>query len=840
MKLRKYQIDAITGVREQFYAGRKKVVLVAPTGGGKCLGRGTPVLMYSGQIKPVEEVVAGDLLMGPDSAARMVMSTCAGTGELYRVTPVKGDSYVTNGDHILSLKLTGVSNDPKKAPNSAGKIVNVSVDDYIKKSNTFKHTHKGWRTGVDFPQRDDELKIDPYFLGLWIGDGNSNGMAITTPDVEIVDYIYEFAASRDLNIRVVPGSGCASYFLTEQARTGRGGTLLMNAAREYGIINNKRIPDAYRYGSREVRMQVLAGVLDTDGSYCGAGFDFIQKSEALFDDILFVVRSLGFAAYKKECVKTCTNNGVSGTYFRMTISGDLDTIPTKVKRKQAAPRAQKKNHLVTGIDIEPIGVGDYFGFELAGNDRQFLLGDFTVTHNTVIFSTIAKNITTKEKRALILVHRHQLLKQASESLAAMGIRHDLFKGGSGRHCHLMKEQVMVASIQSYVKYCSKLPEFDLIIIDEAHRSCSLSYRKVFDSFRGAYFLGVTATPKRLDGQPLGDLYEAMVHGPTTKELIDQGYLSPYRAFMGVPPDLSGIKKTMGDYNLSDLSDVMKDKRLVGDCIKSYREHSNGLPAIAFCVNIEHAVNTAAAFREAGYNAIHVEGGHTKDYISEGLAGLASGKYHIICSCDLISEGVDVPVVTTAILLRPTMSIAMARQQIGRIMRPVYAKNMPLDAVEQRKEAIAKGTKPYAVILDHAGILATHGLPDSDVIWSLEDEAKKKSKAEKSPGSGLIRCECQAKYPAALRACPRCGKAKPLAEGGIDAVDGVMLEITERLKQQFNESAAIRAWEMKTKKSLEKQALDKGYKSGWVYYRLQAAKTKMLNEFLSKKLSGNMV
>jgi superfamily II DNA or RNA helicase len=475
----------------------------------------------------------------------------------------------------------------------------------------------------------------------------------------------------------------------------------------------------------------------------------------------------------------------------------------------------------------------------AGRKRVILVSP-TGSGKSLIFSTIAKNIVTKEKRALILVHRHQLLKQASESLTGMGIRHDLFKGGSGKHCHLMKERVMVASIQSYVKYCSKLPEFDLIIIDESHRSCSGSYRQVFDSFRGAYFLGVTATPKRLDGQPLGDLYEAMVHGPTTKELIDQGYLSPYRAFIGVPPDLSGVKRTMGDYNLSDLSDAMKDKRIVGDCIKSYREHSNGLPAIAFCVNIAHATETAEQFRVAGYNAIHVEGNHSKDYISEGLAGLASGKYHVICSCDLISEGVDVPVVTTAILLRPTMSIAMARQQIGRIMRPVYAKDMSLDTIEQRKEAIAKGTKPYAVILDHAGVLATHGLPDSDVVWSLEDETKKKSKGEKSAGAGLIRCECQAKYPAALRACPRCGKAKPVVEGGIDMVDGEMLEITEQLKQQFNESAAIKAWEMKTKKSLEKQALDKGYKSGWVYHRLQAAKTKMLNEFLSKKLSDNMV
>jgi len=125
MKLRQYQIDAIAGVRGEFYAGKKRVILVSPTGSGKCLGRGTPVLMYSGQIKPVEEVVVGDLLMGPDSAARMVLSTCVGTGNLYRIDPVKGDSYVTNGDHILSLKLTGVSSNPKKAPINIQPIASI-------------------------------------------------------------------------------------------------------------------------------------------------------------------------------------------------------------------------------------------------------------------------------------------------------------------------------------------------------------------------------------------------------------------------------------------------------------------------------------------------------------------------------------------------------------------------------------------------------------------------------------------------------------------------------------------------------------------------------------------
>jgi superfamily II DNA or RNA helicase len=476
----------------------------------------------------------------------------------------------------------------------------------------------------------------------------------------------------------------------------------------------------------------------------------------------------------------------------------------------------------------------------AGKKRVILVSP-TGSGKSLVFSTIAKNIVSKERRPVILVHRHQLLKQASESLTSMDIRHDLFKAGSSKFCHVMKESVMVASIQSFIKHCGKLPEFHLFIIDESHRSCSASYRKLFELYPDAYFLGVTATPRRLDGQPLGDLYEAMVLGPTTKELIDDGFLSPYRAFVGITANLASVGKSMGDYNLAQLSDAMTDKKIVGDCVKSYREHANGLPAIAFCVNIAHAQATALAFREAGYKAIHVEGGHSKDYIAEGLRGLASGEYHVICSCDLISEGVDVPVVTAAILLRPTMSIAMARQQIGRIMRPMYAKGMPLDTAEQRKEAMRKGVKPSAIILDHAGILATHGLPDADIDWSLDgEEKKKKSSSEKSAGAGLIRCECQAKYPAALSACPRCGKPKPGADNGVEAVAGEMLEITEQLKKQFNESAAIRAWEMKTRKSLEKQALENGYKSGWVYHRLQAAKTKMLNEFLSKKLSDNVV
>ena len=424
IQLRDYQQAAVDEIRVEFRAKNTPVLFVLPTGGGKCLGAGTPVLMFDGTIKKVEDVRVGDLLMGPDSKPRRVLSLARGREPLYRVTPTKGDAYVVNESHILSLKRTPTRSTPLYPSQVGGQVVNIGVREYLATSKTFKHTHKGWRAAVDFAPQ-PAVGLEPYFLGLWLGDGHSHVAEITTADEEVVQYLIDYAARLNMRIGWRDNSELSiGVRVLGMAPTGRGGTALMRELRHYDLIRNKHIPHRFKTGSRQERLEVLAGLIDTDGHYTGKGYDITLGSERLMDDLIFVARSLGFSAYKAPSRKTCHNNGVTGDYWRCTISGDVDQIPCRLPRKQAAPRRQKKDVLVTGITVEPIGEGDYFGFEIDG-DHLFMLGDFTVTHNTYTFSYVAANAADKGNAVCIIVHRKELLLQASASLSALGIEHGL-------------------------------------------------------------------------------------------------------------------------------------------------------------------------------------------------------------------------------------------------------------------------------------------------------------------------------------------------------------------------------------------------------------------------------
>ncbi|KAA0573413.1 Hint domain-containing homing endonuclease [Azospirillum sp. Sh1] len=366
-----------------------RVYAHGPTGSGKCLGKGTPVMMFNGTIRPVEDVRVGDLLMGPDSFPRRVVAIGSGREPLYRVVPTKGDAYVVNESHILSLRMTNGSK--RSCGIEDGSIVNIEVRDYLQKTSTFKHCAKGWRAGVDFLPLAEPLPLEPYFLGLWLGDGNSANSNIWSTEPEIGAYLHDYA--RRLGMVCREDRSASSVDLVTYSISKPGGKkhthVLRQALRLHGLIDNKHVPHAYKTASRSERLELLAGIIDTDGCLGVGGYDLTLKSERLLDDVVFVARSLGFAAYKAEAKKTCANNGVEDIYYRCWISGDIDQIPCRVERKKATPRQQVKNVLNVGITLEPLGEGDYYGFQIEGPDRLFLLGDFTVTHNTTWFEQFA-------------------------------------------------------------------------------------------------------------------------------------------------------------------------------------------------------------------------------------------------------------------------------------------------------------------------------------------------------------------------------------------------------------------------------------------------------------------
>lgn len=359
----------------EIMATRPILTILAATGSGKCLAKGTKVLMYSGQVKSVENIVVGDFLMGPDSLPRQVRSLARGRDEMRKIIPVKGDSFTVNKPHILSLIDSG---------RNKGKIVNISVEEYEKLPKTRKHTLKLYRSGVDFEDRD--VKLDPYILGTWLGDGHSDRFAITTPDLELVSAYEEFALLNGytLNRNDQNGTRCPTYHLVRNTN---------QLLRDLGVLDNKHVPNEYKINSREVRSEVLAGLLDTDGYYSGGGYEIAQKRDDLADDILFLARSLGLAAYK--AVKFVKGK----PYNRIYISGDCSFLPLRIERKKALPRKQIKSVLKTGFSVENVGMGEYFGFEITG-DGLFMLGDFTVTHNTTVMRRILKLLEGPDEEVL--------------------------------------------------------------------------------------------------------------------------------------------------------------------------------------------------------------------------------------------------------------------------------------------------------------------------------------------------------------------------------------------------------------------------------------------------------
>jgi len=370
---------------ESGFFKNKLLVFCWMRGEGKCQEKGSKVLMFDGSIKKVEDIVIGDLLMGDDNTSREVLSLVSGREEMFEVVPYRGESMVVTADHKLSLKRRRRGLHKRGKPindTEAGKITDITVRDFQKQNKSFKNFNLLYRVPVNWPEQ--KVPIDPYFLGLWLGDGHSHVPSITTMDKEIVDYLYSFASKMNMQITVKwkgKGNKAKEYALVTDK--GKGNPLL-SLLRENNLLHNKHIPKEYKANSREVRLQVLAGLVDTDGYRNRNSIQFTLKDKLLCDDILFLARSLGFHANIKKCTKGIKSTGFSGEYYRIGISGDCSIIPSLIPRKKCLPRSKWKDVLVTTIkEIKSVGEREYFGFMLDGNGR-YVTGDFTVTHNSLL------------------------------------------------------------------------------------------------------------------------------------------------------------------------------------------------------------------------------------------------------------------------------------------------------------------------------------------------------------------------------------------------------------------------------------------------------------------------
>lgn len=415
--------DGLTGVPTGFteldrltsgWQSSDLIILAARPGMGKCLGKGTKVLMYDGSLKKVEEVQVGDLLMGDDSTPREVLSLARGREKMYWVRQNKGIDYRVNESHILSLKKSR-----QEGQGNRGDILDISVKDYLTKSTKFHSNYKGYKVAVDFEAQD--VPLPAYYLGLWLGDGASTKSEIANQDEEVISYLNEFAQESGLTLKKyqLNPEKCPQYSVAGRY-TGNKGYSLQRELGKLGVLGNKHIPSKYLINSKENRLQLLAGLLDSDGHYLvqSNGYEIAQKDEELARDIKFLCDSLGFRVSftpKKARIATI---GYECTVYRLRIYGDIDQIPVKIKRKKARPWKSIVNWQVTSINLEFDRVDDYYGFEIDGNGR-FLLEDMTVTHNTSFVLSLAKNAAADFEKGVAIFSLEMSSLQLAQRIISM-------------------------------------------------------------------------------------------------------------------------------------------------------------------------------------------------------------------------------------------------------------------------------------------------------------------------------------------------------------------------------------------------------------------------------------
>jgi superfamily II DNA or RNA helicase len=745
-----YQIPAVDAVCEHL-TKHASTLLVMATGLGKCLARGTKVLMFDGIVKCVEDIDVGDLLMGPDSLPREVTTTASGRDQMFKITPKKGEPYTVNSDHILCLKLT--TNAGRKRRSSIynyGEIVDIPLTDYLSMSKTFKHVAKGFRVGVEFPER--EQSIPPYWLGLWLGDGTSRSSDISNTDPEIENYLKNFAQIHGLTFRKRHYKGKCPLYNTSGKKGQR--SPLITKLRALGVLNNKHVPWIYKCNSRERRLFLLAGLIDSDGCLIpGGGFEITVKQQVFAEDIAYLARSLGFAAYMKLKKARC-QTGVEGTYFRVQISGDCSVIPTLIARKKSPIRRQKKNVLVHGIKTKYAGYGEYFGFTLDG-DGRFLLGDFTVTHNTVVAAEVIKRtVEATGKMCLFLAHRSELIWQAKGAIEA----HTGFECGIEMASERVerslfaKHKVVISTVQTQIagrpmkRMQQFRPEdFALVIIDESHRAAADSYVEIIAYYRQnprLRVLGITATPQRADKESLGKVFESRAYNYGILNGVRDGWLVDVtQQFIKVDSlDWSECRTTAGDLNAGDVAKVVEKKENIAGICHPSLEVIFGLepgtlttkpladwPAflkslgkvprrtIVFTATVKQAEECCHIFNTAFPGLAEWVCGETdKDKRKNLLERFKNGRTPVCVNVSVLSEGYDNQWVEVIVMGKATKSLTAYTQWCGRGTRPLpgVVDGDNLDTAEQRRKAIAESEKPRVRIIDFVGNSGRHKLVNS--------------------------------------------------------------------------------------------------------------------------------
>lgn len=676
IKLMDYQIEAIKkGINSEVG------IFDIPTGGGKCLGKDTPVMMFDGSIKAVQDIKVGELLMGDDSSPRKVLSVCSGRDKLYRIDQIYGDSYIVNRSHILSLTKTPCRK------NQRHQKVDISIDEYLNSTNTTKHRLKGYKVPIDYNNRN--VVLDPYFLGLWLGDGISADTSFCLHErdsAEAIDALYKYAESlgcvihvynepseaNNYAIRLYEGIHAPADYVAQSENPFRKGL------KHYNLLGNKHIPDDYIYNSRNVRLQLLAGLIDSDGELKHKGYFINLKNKQIIEKCCIIARSLGLRANIFPNRKK-SQTGYEGQYWKLSISGNTDMIPTKISYKKACARIINKNPLVSGIKVTDIGYGDYYGFEIDGNKR-FLLGDFTVTHNTEVITALCKAISVP---TIILADQIIIVRQIKERLALRDITDvGMFYAGKrpngqtlvvGSPASLvLPSQPKEPAESEYTKeqYAKKMATYekameawksrkkntkilqeyvkrsDMIIIDECDKASSDTYKYIFKYlYNGRRRYGFSGTPidpdKPVEEYRMKSHLGNIIYKQDRRRLEELNRIIPFTYRMmvmdGSIRDARAYDIALNDFVFNNLA---LHNMIAGLCIKHKNSGSekNGIMILVDRDVLGENLKTVLSAR--GINTEFIHGKTSKSKNKEVIESFEKRDLDVLIGGKIASRGLD--------------------------------------------------------------------------------------------------------------------------------------------------------------------------------------------------------
>lgn len=504
------------------------------------------------------------------------------------------------------------------------------------------------------------------------------------------------------------------------------------------------------------------------------------------------------------------------------------TDPTRVA--SPAPAGPPRQHLRPYQD----GALDKIRAEIAKALRKpeqprVLLVAPTGAGKTSIAAAMIDSAVRKAKRIWFVAHRKELIDQCSRRLDGQGVPHGVIMASHPRFLpHL---PVQVCSVQTIA--ARDLQELlallggppDIIVVDETHLARAQSYAPFFSLFPKAVVIGLTATPWRLDGKGLAELYSSEVVAATPAELESMGFLASATGFAFDTPDLSGLHKRGGEYREEEAAKLMQATTIVGNVVEKWIEHAGDRRTVGFAVNVEHSKLLAAQFVEAGIPSEHLDGTTPKRLREAILRRIDSGETKVLWNVNVLTAGWDCPLVECAILARPTLSLSLVLQMVGRAARPACRTcGRDINTTDPAcRHCGSVDLKRTFRIHDHAGCIMEHGLPNAPRDYALtSDVQKKKRSARDQREAQQIRVclKCYAMYPAELEACPACGHANPKRVRKIKHIDGEAISLEEAAARGAEKK---RAWVPDSRAyavfaGLLAEAERKGYNRAWIKIR----------------------